>query len=158
MDKIGFIGLGNVGAKLAGSLARNGVELTVRDLDRAAAAALLAQGATWGTSPRQMAEDCDVVITCLPNPAACSEVMEAEDGLLAGFGPGSIWAEMSTTDETEVQRLGRLVDERGGHPADCPVSGGCHRAATGNIAAVEIGSPGIGIPGDIDSSEGITTC
>jgi len=60
--------------------------------------------------------------------------MEAEDGILAGLSAGKIWAEMSTTDEAEVTRLGALVREKGGEPVDCPVSGGCHRAATGNIA------------------------
>ncbi len=132
--KIGFIGLGNVGGKLAGSLLRNGFDLTVRDLDRSAAQKLLDRGAHWADSPRAMAQNCDVVITCLPNPQVSAAVMEAEDGLLAGFGEGKIWAEMSTTDEAEVKRLGALVAAAGGEPVDCPVSGGCHRAATGNIA------------------------
>ncbi|MDG2113602.1 MAG: NAD(P)-dependent oxidoreductase [Actinomycetota bacterium] len=133
-QRVGFIGLGNVGAKLAGSLLRNGVTLTVRDLDRAAAQPLLDHGATWADSPREMAESCDIVITCLPSPAASAEVMEAADGILAGLTPGTIWAEMSTTDEAEVLRLGELVRQAGATAVDCPVSGGCHRAATGNIA------------------------
>ncbi len=132
--KIGFIGLGNVGGKLAGSILRNGYDLTVRDLDRDVAQKFLDLGAHWGESPRAMAEQCDLVITCLPSPAASAAVLEAEDGILAGIGPGKIWAEMSTTDEAEVRRLGALVTARGGEPIDCPVSGGCHRAATGNIA------------------------
>ncbi len=132
--KIGFIGLGNVGAKLAGSLLRNNMDLTVRDLDETAMAPFVAQGAKAGTSPAQMARDCDMVITCLPSPAACAEVMEGTDGLLQGLGPGKIWAEMSTTDAAEVQRIAALVRAKGAAPIDCPVSGGCHRAATGNIA------------------------
>ena len=132
--KVGFIGLGNVGGKLAGSLLRNGFDLTVRDLDRTIAQPFVDRGAKWADSPRDMAETCDLVITCLPNPQASAAVMEAEDGLLAGFGPGKIWAEMSTTDEAEVKRLGEKVIAAGGEPVDCPVSGGCHRAATGNIA------------------------
>ncbi len=132
--KIGFIGLGNVGAKLAGSLVRNGHDVTVRDLDEAAAQPLLDAGASFGESPRQMAEDCDIVITCLPSPQICAAIVEEEDGLLAGLGPGKVWMEMSTTDATEVARLGALVKATGAEPVDCPVSGGCHRAATGNIA------------------------
>lgn len=134
MLKVGFIGLGNVGGKLAGSLLRNGVDLTVRDLDPDIAQPFLDGGAKWADSPREMAQNVDVLITCLPSPAASAAVMEAEDGVLAGLEPGSIWAEMSTTDEAEVKRLGALVTEKGGEPIDCPVSGGCHRAATGNIA------------------------
>ncbi len=132
--KIGFIGLGNVGAKLAGSLLRNGHDLTVRDLDRAAAQRFLDKGAHWADSPREMAEACDMVITCLPSPAACAAVMEAEDGVINGLGSGKIWAEMSTTDAAEVARMAGLVRARGAMPIDCPVSGGCHRAATGNIS------------------------
>ncbi len=132
--KTGFIGLGNVGGKLAGSLLRNGFDLTVRDLDRKVAQPLLDRGAHWGDSPRQIAEDVDLIITCLPNPAASAAVMEAEDGILAGLSAGKLWAEMSTTDEAEVKRLGALVQAKGADPIDCPVSGGCHRAATGNIS------------------------
>jgi 3-hydroxyisobutyrate dehydrogenase len=132
--KIGFIGLGNVGGKLSTSILRNGFDLVVRDLDMAAAQPLLDTGASWGESPKAMAEECDAVITCLPSPAASAAVLEREDGLLAGFGPGKIWMEMSTTDEAEVRRLGEKVRAVGAEPVDCPVSGGCHRAATGNIA------------------------
>ena len=132
--RIGFIGLGNVGGKLAGSLLRIGYDLTVRDLDRETARQFLDDGADWADSPREMAEACDVVVTCLPSPAACSTVMEADDGILAGLSEGKVWMEMSTTDEAEVRRMGELVRATGAQPVDCPVSGGCHRAATGNIA------------------------
>lgn len=62
---VGFIGLGNVGAKLAGSVIRNGLPLTVLDLDHSAAEPLLEQGAALATSPGQLAQDCDIVVTCL---------------------------------------------------------------------------------------------
>ena len=132
--KIGFIGLGNVGAKLAGSLLRNGFDLTVRDVDREVAQGLLDAGAKWGESGCSMARDCDVIITCLPSPAVSAQVMEEDDGVLAGLGEGKIWLEMSSTDADEIRRLGELVEAQGAIPLDCPVSGGCHRAATGNIA------------------------
>ena len=132
--KVGFIGLGNVGAKLAGSLLRNEVDLVVRDLNIEAAQNLLDNGANWADSPKEMAEKCDLVITCLPSPAICAEVMEAPEGVIAGLSPGKIWLEMSTTDESEVRRLGDLVKNVGAFPLDGPVSGGCHRAASGNIA------------------------
>ncbi len=132
--KVGFIGLGNVGSKLAGSLLRNGIELTVRDLDEEAAKPFVDGGARFAQSPKELAEAVDVVITCLPSPAASAAVMEADDGVLAGLDPGMIWAEMSTTDKAEVTRLGELVSATGASPIDCPVSGGCHRADTGNIS------------------------
>lgn len=132
--KIGFVGLGNVGGKLAGSILRNGFDLTVRELDRSIAEPFLAKGAKWADSGKELAQAVDLVITCLPSPAASAQVMEAEDGVLAGLNVGKIWAEMSTSDETEVTRLGAKVRTAGASPIDCPVSGGCHRAATGNIA------------------------
>ena len=134
MQKIGFIGLGNVGSKLARSVLRNGFELMVRDLDRSIAEELLEDGARWADSPRQVAESADIIVTCLPSPAICAQVMEGDDGVIAGLGEGKIWAEMSTTDTAEVQRLGSLVTATSAQAVDCPVSGGCHRAATGNIA------------------------
>jgi 3-hydroxyisobutyrate dehydrogenase len=134
MMKIGFIGLGNVGGKLAGSLLRNGKDLTVRDLNEEFVADFVKRGAASANSPKEMAEKCDVIITCLPTPAACSQVMEAEDGILAGLSEGKVWMEMSTTDESEVRRIADLVKAKGALPVDCPVSGGCHRAGTGNIS------------------------
>ena len=129
--KVGFIGLGNVGGKLAGSLLRNGVDLSVHDLDTAAVAGFIARGARDGGDPAAMIRDCDAVITCLPSPAASAAVVAA---MLPDIGPGKIWMEMSTTDTEEVRRLGAEVADRGGAAVDCPVSGGCHRAATGNIS------------------------
>ena len=132
--KVGFIGLGNVGSKLAGSLLRNGVDVTIRDLDEDKVAEFAARGAKVGESPAQMLRDCEAVITCLPHPSISARVVEGPDGLLEAMGPGKIWMEMSTTDEAEVKRLGAMVVAKGGAAVDCPVSGGCHRADTGNIS------------------------
>ncbi len=129
--KIGFIGLGNVGAKLSGSLLRNGMDLTVHDLNADLVADFVTKGAKPAESPAQMMRDCDAVITCLPSPAASAAVM---DEMLPEVGPGKIWMEMSTTDAEEVRRIGEKVIAAGGQAVDCPVSGGCHRAATGNIS------------------------
>lgn len=131
---IGFIGLGNVGAKLAGSLLRNGHALTVRDTDRRAADQLIDRGAAWADSGRELAERCDVVITCLPSPVVSAAVLEEAGGVLEGLSAGKIWMEMSTTEAKDVRRLGELVAAKGARAMDVPVSGGCHRAATGNIA------------------------
>ena len=132
--RVGFIGLGNVGGKLAGSVLRNGYNLTVLDLDESVVATFTAQGAKSAATPRELASECDAIITCLPSPAASRAVMEGADGILAALCPGKIWMEMSTTDEAEVRGLGEQVAATGAAAVDCPVSGGCHRAATGNIA------------------------
>ena len=132
--KIGFIGLGNIGGKLAGSLLKNKFDITVRDLDKKLNEKFVDLGAKVANSPRELAEKVDLVITCLPSPKICAEVMEAENGVINGLSENKIWLEMSTTDESEVKRLGEKVTSKKAVPLDGPVSGGCHRAATGNIA------------------------
>ena len=132
--KIGFIGLGNVGGKLAGSLLRNNFNLTVLDLDSKLMEKFKKKGAQISNSPKDLAKKVDLIITCLPSPKICAEVMESQNGILEGIGKNKIWLEMSTTDTSEVKRLGELVVKNGAIPLDGPVSGGCHRASTGNIA------------------------
>ena len=129
--KIGFIGLGNVGGKLSGSLIRNGFDVAVHDLNAEFVATKVASGAKDGQSPALLIKTCDVVITCLPSPSASAAVM---DQMLPYVKQGKIWMEMSTTDEAEVKRICAQVTTVGGEVADCPVSGGCHRADTGNIS------------------------
>ncbi len=115
--RIGFIGLGNVGGKLAGSLLRHGVPLTVRDLDEDLVARFVARGARRAASPRAMAEQVDLLITCLPSPAASAAVLESAEGVLAGLKPGMVWLEMSTTDQAEVDSA-RRAGGRQGRPGD----------------------------------------
>ena len=129
--RVGFIGLGNVGAKLSGSLLRNGVDLYVHDLETELVAGFVARGARDGGSPAQLMKACDTVITCLPSPAACAAVMEQ---MLPEMAPGKTWIEMSTTDASEVRRLAEQVNAVGAEAVECPVSGGCHRADTANIS------------------------
>ena len=129
--RVGFIGLGNVGGKLSGALLRNGVDLAVHDLSADLVTGFVERGAARGGGPAAMMRACDAVITCLPSPAASAAVVEE---MLPEIGPGKIWMEMSTTDESEVRRLGAEIIARDGAAVDCPVSGGCHRADTGNIS------------------------
>ena len=132
--KVGFIGLGNVGGKLAGSLLRNNFDLTVRDLDKDLTKSFVDLGAKAANSAKELAEQVDLIITCLPSPKICAEVMEGDDGVIIGLSENKIWLEMSTTDEAEIKRIGKKIIAKKAIPLDGPVSGGCHRAATGNIA------------------------
>ena len=100
--KMGFVGLGNVGGKLAGSLLRNGFDLTVLDLNAELVAGFVAQGAKAAESPAELMRTCDTVITCLPSPAACATVVEA---MLLEVDDTKIWMEMSTTEVSEVKGL-----------------------------------------------------
>ena len=132
--KVGFIGLGNVGSKLAGSLLRNKFDLTVRDLDKNLTNMFVNMGAKVANSGKELAEQVDLIITCLPSPKICAEVMENKDGVINGLSENKIWLEMSTTDEAEIKRISKKIIIKKAIPLDGPVSGGCHRAATGNIA------------------------
>ncbi|WP_420005907.1 NAD(P)-dependent oxidoreductase [Arenibacterium sp. LLYu02] len=135
--KVGFVGLGAVGGKLAGSLLRNKINLTVCDLDAEKCADFASRGAQVAETPADLMRDCEVVITCLPSPAACDAVLRQ---MIPEVRSGKIWIEMSTTDAAEVERLADLVEARGGLAMECPVSGGCHRADTGNIS-IFVGGP-----------------
>jgi 3-hydroxyisobutyrate dehydrogenase len=114
--------------------------VTVRDLDEALVAEYVSRGAKSAPSPKELGEMVDLIVTCLPSPAASSAVAEGEDGFLQVMKPGKVWLEMSTTDYSEIIRLGALVEARGALFMECPVSGGCHRADTGNIAIFAGGS------------------
>lgn len=129
--KVGFIGLGNVGGKLCGALLRAGEEVMVCDLNRDLMAQFAARGARCSPEAAPLMQKCEAVITCLPSPQASEAVVAA---MLPQVRAGKIWIEMSTTDAAEVRRLGAEVIARGGAAVDCPVSGGCHRAASGNIS------------------------
>lgn len=134
--RYGFIGLGNLGGHLAASLLREGFDLTVHDLNQEAARDLIERGARWAQSPKELATGVDAVITCLPSPAASATALTADDGVLNGLRPGSVWIEMSTTDQHEVHRIAALAAARGIATLEAPVTGGVHRAAAGEITVL----------------------
>jgi len=109
--KIGFIGLGNVGFKLANSLIAAGHHLYVYDLEKTNAEDLIQSKAQWADSPKELASLTDIAITCLPSPEAVANVVEGSNGLIHGASAGKVWIEMSTTDSREMLRLGKLMEE-----------------------------------------------
>ena len=134
--RIGFIGIGNLGVHLAGSLLRAGFPLTVSDLDRRAADGLVAAGAQWAANPREVAARSDSVFTCLPSPAAVTAVVAGENGVLAGLARGGAWIDMSTNDRHEILRLAELAAAEGIACLEAPVTGGVHKAASGEITVL----------------------
>jgi 3-hydroxyisobutyrate dehydrogenase len=131
--RYGFIGLGNLGAALAASLARAGFAPVVHDRDPARRAALDAAGARWAESPGRLAGEVDAVITCLPSPAASEAVLEA---VLAGARPGMDWIEMSTLGRSELMALAGRAQAAGMEVLEAPVTGGVHLAARGEITVL----------------------
>lgn len=136
ISRVGYIGLGNLGRHLAASLIRAGHQVTVNDLDRASADALVASGARWADTPAAVAAQCDVVFTCLPSPRAVDAVIAGPDGLLAGAHPGLVWVDNSTTDQDETMRLAALCAGHGVTMLEAPVTGGVHKAAAGEITVL----------------------
>ena len=131
--KYGYIGLGNLGGHLAMSLIRNGFDLVVHDIDKGLAERHIAAGAIWAESPQALAGQVDHVFTCLPSPAVSEKVLRQ---ILATLKPGSTWLENSTNGRDEMVRLSGLAAEKGVRTLECPVTGGVHLAARGEITVL----------------------
>jgi 3-hydroxyisobutyrate dehydrogenase len=134
--KYGFIGLGHLGANLAGSLLREGFDVTVTDINREQAQKLLDAGAHWANDAQAVAEQVDAVVTCLPSPAVSMKVLAGPRGILAGLKKGATWIEMSTNDSEEIAKMAALAAEYGVDTLECPVTGGVHLAASGQITVI----------------------
>ncbi len=131
-----FVGLGHLGAMLAGSLSRNGFEVIVCDPRPEAVEGLVALGATAAATPAEAARAAGNAITCLPSPAVSEAVLAGPGGLLEGLPPGGTWIEMSTNGRDEIVRLAALAAGHGVRTLECPVTGGVHLAAKGAITAL----------------------
>jgi len=131
--RYGFIGLGNLGGHLAASLLRNGFALAVNDTDRGSAEPLVRAGACWAETPRALGTEVDCVITCLPSPAISETVLK---DFLRTLKPGSSWIEMSTLGRDEIVDLAHIAAENGVRTLECPVTGGVHLAASGDITVL----------------------
>ena len=137
--RCGFIGLGHIGKFLAGSLVRNGFEVTVYDLNKEAAAPLVAKGAKLAGSIKELCDASDTVFTCLPSPRAIDIVLAGKDGVidsLASRVVAATWVDMSTNDQSETLRLGALCQANGINVLEAPVTGGVHKAAHGDITVL----------------------
>jgi 3-hydroxyisobutyrate dehydrogenase-like beta-hydroxyacid dehydrogenase len=132
--KVGFIGLGTMGRGIAANMQKGGYDLVVHDLTRQAASQHLANGAVWATSPRAVAEACDVVFTSLPTPADVERVGFGEDGLTSGFRKGAAWFDLTTSAVDVVRNMHERLAPQGVEFLDAPVSGGPGGAASGKMA------------------------
>jgi 3-hydroxyisobutyrate dehydrogenase len=128
-----FVGLGNLGGNLAASLARAGMDLAVHDRDAAAGSQLTELGAAWADSAGAAAAGRDVLITCLPTPAASAAVLAVAGPQLA---TGGTWIEMSTLGRDELLRLAAVAAGMGLRTLEAPVTGGVHLAARGEITVL----------------------
>jgi 2-hydroxy-3-oxopropionate reductase len=134
VEKVGFVGLGIMGAAMAGNLLEAEHELVVHNRTRTKADQLISYGALVADSPREVAEVSDIIITMLPGPPEVEEVVAGEGGLLEGAGEGSLIIDMSTSSPILARELARMVRERGVGMLDAPVSGGDVGARDGTLS------------------------
>ena len=132
--KVGFIGLGTMGASMASNLQKAQVKLVVHDIDKAAAERHIADGAEWADSPKALAEQCDVIFASLPGPPEVEAVAMGDDGLILGMKRNAAFFDLSTNSPTVVRQIAADFAERGFHLLDAPVSGGPAGAASGKLA------------------------
>ncbi len=132
--RVGFIGLGTMGAGMAANWQKGGHELVVHDVRRSAAEAHLAAGATWADSPNTLAAQCALIFTSLPGPSEVEAVALGPDGLIEGMARGSTLFDLSTNAPTLVRRIEQIYRGRGLNMLDAPVSGGPQGAQSGRLA------------------------
>jgi 3-hydroxyisobutyrate dehydrogenase-like beta-hydroxyacid dehydrogenase len=132
--KVGFIGLGIMGASMASNVQKGGYALVVHDLRRETASPHLAAGAAWADTPRKVAEAADVVFTSLPGPPEVEAVALGDDGLLAGMAAGKAYFDLSTNSPALIRKLHGIFAARNVHLLDAPVSGGPRGARSGKLA------------------------
>ena len=132
--KVGFIGVGTMGAGMATNLQKNGFELVVNDVNQQSASRFVSAGAVWAPTPRQVAEQSDVVFSSLPGPLEVEAVAMGENGLIEGLKPGSAYFDLSTSSPTLIRKIAAEYEKRGIHALDAPVSGGPSGAASGQMA------------------------
>jgi 3-hydroxyisobutyrate dehydrogenase-like beta-hydroxyacid dehydrogenase len=134
MTKVGFVGLGTMGASMAYNCLQGGNEMVVHDLRRESATPHLEAGAVWADTPRGLAESCEVVFTSLPGPVEIEAVALGEAGLLEGLEEGKTYFDLSTNSPTAIRRIHEIMGARGINVLDAPVSGGPRGARSRNLA------------------------
>ena len=139
--KVGFIGTGNIGNPMAGQILRAGFDLVVHDVRRDAAESLVAGGAAWAGSPREVAEQCDIVCTCLPGPREMEAVLLGEGGLAEAMAPGTVYVDHTTNSPELVRKVHGVLAKKGVGMLDAPVSGGMEGARTRELTVLVGGDP-----------------
>ena len=133
---VGFVGVGFMGRHMARNVLNGGHTMKVYDVNPDAADELVSLGATWAGSPRDAAEDSDVIFTSLPTPQVVEDVASGEGGVLSGARRGAAYFDLSTTDPDTIQRIAARAESRGIHVLDAPVSGGTPGAEAGTLCVM----------------------
>ena len=136
IERVGFAGLGAMGAGIAQRLRDAGHDVTGWNRTKAKAQPLLDAGMGWAGTPRELAEQSDVLFTMLTDSRALDATASGDDGILAGLRPGTVWADLSTiAPDASVELAGR-ASERGAFFLDTPVSGSPATLAAGQMSVM----------------------
>ena len=133
-ERLGFIGLGIMGMPMARNLMEAGYELTVHNRSPEKAEELGKEGTAVAATPREVAQNSDVVITMLPDSPQVREVVAGEDGVLEGISEGALLIDMSTISPVVTEELAEALKEKGASMLDAPVSGGDVGAIEGTLS------------------------
>jgi 2-hydroxy-3-oxopropionate reductase len=133
-ERVGFVGLGIMGKPMATNLMDAGYKLTVHNRSPEKANELGEAGASVANSPKEVAENADIIITMLPDSPQVSEVVAGEEGVLEGITEGSLIVDMSTISPVVTEELSEAVKEKGASMLDAPVSGGDVGAIEGTLS------------------------
>ncbi len=135
-ETIGFVGLGNVGEKLVKNLFEKNKIIYIFDKNRKTYLKFKNNNFHKCSSLKELADNSKIIITCLPSPLAVANVIES---LLPHINSSHLWIEMSTTDKEEMIRLSKIIKKKGANVLESPITGGEHRAASGNISILSAG-------------------
>jgi 3-hydroxyisobutyrate dehydrogenase len=141
MNKAGLIGLGAMGAGIAGTLRGKGYEMHVCDVRPGAAVRFAEQGGVAWATPAQVAAACDVVISVVVNAQQTEAVLFGEGGAAAAMKPGSVFVMCSTVDPNWSVALEERLNAVGIHYIDAPISGGAAKAASGQMTMMSAARP-----------------
>lgn len=136
MTKVGFIGLGSMGSRLAGRLLDAGEEVHGYNRSQGRAEGLIERGLIWHPSPREVAAASDLTITMVSDDTALDAVASGPDGLLDGLGPGKLYVDMSTVSPDHSANLAGRVRAVGAVMLDAPVSGSIPQAESGTLTVM----------------------
>ena len=139
--KVGFIGVGNIGAPIAAQFLKAGHALVVHDLRREAANKLLAAGATWSDTLAALVAECEVVATCLPGPVEMEQVCLGPGGIVGLIKPGTLYIDHTTNSPALVRRVHAMLAAKAVAMLDAPVSGGMEGAQTRDLLVMVGGEP-----------------
>ena len=143
MAQLGFVGLGKMGGRVVKRLLDAGHSVIGYNRTRSKAQWLLDAGMQWGESPRQVAEMADVTFSMVTNTTALQEVLNGDDGILAGLVPGKIYIDMSTISVSTSREIAERIAAKGGYMLDTPLSGNVIHVEEGTVSMIVGGDQAI---------------